>query len=84
MQLTISIPKALYERAQRKLAAEGKTVAESVREYLMRLGAEQEQLEADIAFLRRTAGCGRSPEGWKFNRDECYEDRLKWPRDPVA
>lgn len=39
-----------------------------------------EELERDLEFLEKTAGQGKSSPGWKWNRDEIYEERLRWPR----
>jgi hypothetical protein len=28
----------------------------------------------------KTSGQGKPDHGWQWNRDEIYEDRLRWPR----
>ena len=76
--LTLSLDERLLERTREKLRVAGKTVNEEIRDHFRRIAGDDEQLEADIAFLRQTAGCGNSG-GWKFNRDEIYEERLQWP-----
>lgn len=76
--LTLSLDEHLLERVREKLRLEGKTVNEEIRHHFRRIAGDDEQLEADLAFLRETAGCGNS-HGWKFNRDEIYEERLQWP-----
>jgi hypothetical protein len=42
-------------------------------------GDDDEQLKRDLEFLQSTAGLGNS-NGWKYNRDDAYQERLKWPR----
>jgi len=76
--LTLSLDERLLERTREKLRAAGKTANEEIRDHFRRIVGDDEQLEADIAFLQQTAGCGNS-KGWKFNRDEIYEERLQWP-----
>lgn len=76
--LTLSLDERLLERTREKLRAAGKTANEEIRDHFRRIVGDDEQLEADIAFLQQTAGCG-NPKGWKFNRDETYEERLQWP-----
>jgi biopolymer transport protein ExbB/TolQ len=80
MNITLSIDEQLVERAREKLRATGKTINQEIREHLQRIaGEDNEQLERDLEFLRSTGGLGNS-NGWKYNRDDVYEERLKWPR----
>ena len=80
MNITLSIDEQIVERAREKLRATGKTVNQEIREHLKHVaGDDNEQLERDLKFLQSTAGLGNS-NGWKYNRDDAYEDRLKWPR----
>jgi len=79
VNITLSIDEQIVERAREKLRAVGKSVNEEIREHLRRVAGDDISAETDIEFLRRTAGRGDS-RGWKWNRDEAYEDRLKWPR----
>jgi hypothetical protein len=78
MNITLSIDEQIVERAREKLRATGKTVNQEIREHLQHL-AGGDDLERDLEYLERTSGLG-DPKGWKWNRDELYEDRLKWPR----
>ncbi len=80
MNITLSIDEKLVERAREILRATGKSLNQEIREHLAHIAGEDDaELERDLEFLRSTAGRGNS-DGWKWNRDEIYEDRLKWPR----
>jgi hypothetical protein len=78
VNITLSIDEQLVESAREKLRAVGKSLNREIREHLQHLaGDDHEQLERDLEFLHRTAGRGNS-NGWKYNRDDAYEERLKW------
>jgi hypothetical protein len=77
--LTLAVDEKLLERTREKLRATGKTVNEEIRDHFRRIVGEDEHLDADLAFLKQSAGCGNSGGG-KFNREESYEERMKWPR----
>lgn len=79
VNITLSIDEQIVERARAKLRATGKSVNDEIREHL-RYVAGDADLEGDIEFLENTSGLGNAEPGWKWNRDEIYEDRLKWPR----
>jgi hypothetical protein len=79
MNITLSIDEQLVQRAREKLRATGKTVNQEIREHLQHIAGD-EDLEAAIEFLEKTSGMGKPEPGWKWNREEIYEDRLKWPR----
>jgi hypothetical protein len=57
-----------------------KSLNDEIRQHLKRI-AEGDEIERNIRFLRETAGQGRPEPGWKWNRDELYEDRLKLRRE---
>lgn len=78
MNVTLSIDEKVVERAREKLRAVGKSINQEIREHLARVAGE-EDLERDIEFLKKTAGLGDS-KGWKWNREDAYEERLRWPR----
>jgi hypothetical protein len=80
MNITLSIDEQLVERAREKLRATGKTINQEIREHLEHIVGEGD-LEGDIEFLEQTSGLGKPEAGWKWDRDEIYEDRLKWPRN---
>lgn len=79
MNITLSVDEQLVERVREKLRANGKTVNQEIREHFAHIAGD-DQLEQDIEFLVKTSGMGRPNADWKWNRDEIYEDRLKWPR----
>jgi hypothetical protein len=79
MNITLSIDEQIVERAREKLRAAGKSINQEIREHLQHIAGD-DNLEADIEFLIRTSGLGRSDADWKWDRNEIYEDRLKWPR----
>jgi hypothetical protein len=78
VNITLSIDEQVVERAREKLRATGKSLNQEIREHLAHLAGD-DQLERDIEFLKSTAGLGDS-NGWKYNREDAYEDRLRWPR----
>lgn len=80
MNITLSIDEQLVERAREKLRATGKTINQEIREHLEHIVGDGD-LERDIEFLEKTSGLGKAETGWKWNRDEIYEERLKWPRN---
>jgi hypothetical protein len=80
MNITLSIDEQLVERARERLRATGKTINQEIREHLEHIVGDDE-LERDIEFLESTSGLGKPQDGWKWNRDELYEDRAKWPRN---
>jgi hypothetical protein len=80
MNITLSIEEQIVERAREKLRATGKTVNQAVREHLQHIaGDDDSNLERELEEFRARAGQGNS-EGWKWNREELYEERIKWPR----
>jgi hypothetical protein len=81
MNITLSIDEQVAERARERLRAVGKSLNQEIREHLQHIAGDDGQLERDIEFLEKTAGMGNPEPGWKWNRDEIYEERLKWPRN---
>jgi hypothetical protein len=79
MNITLSIDEQIAERAREKLRAIGKSLNQEIREHLRHVAGDDD-LERDIEFFVKTSGMGKPEPGWKWNRDEIYEDRLKWPR----
>jgi hypothetical protein len=78
MNITLSIDEKLLERAREILRASGKTVNQEIREHLQNV-AGNDDMERELEEFRKRAGQGNS-EGWKWNREELYEERLRWPR----
>lgn len=79
VNITLSIDEQVAERAREKLRAMGKSLNQEIREHLEHIVGDDD-LERDIEFLEMTSGLGKAEAGWKWNRDELYEDRVKWPR----
>lgn len=79
VNITLSIDEQIVERAREKLRAAGKTVNQEIRDHLRHVAGDND-LEETIAFLVNTSGQGKPDADWKWNREEIYEDRLKWPR----
>ena len=79
MNITLSIDEQLAERAREKLRATGKNLNQEIREHLQHLTGDDD-LERAIEFFVNTSGKGKPDPDWKWNRDEIYEDRMKWPR----
>ena len=80
MNITLSIDEQIVKRARERLQAVGKSVNEEIREHLAHIaGEDDEALQRDLEFLRNTAGLGNS-NGWTWNRDDAYEERMRWPR----
>jgi hypothetical protein len=80
MNITLSVDEQLVERVREKLRAMGKTVNQEIREHFAHIAGDDDvELEHDLEMFERLSGLGNS-NGWKFNRDELYEERLRWPR----
>jgi hypothetical protein len=79
MNITLSIDEQLVARAREKLRATGKTVNQEIREHFEHIVGDDD-LEGAIEFFLNTSGEGKAEAGWKWNRDELYEDRIKRPR----
>jgi len=78
MNITLSIDEQLVERAREKLRAVGKSINQEIRDHLQHVAGDSD-IERDIEFLRSTAGTGNS-NGWKYNREDAYEERMRRPR----
>jgi hypothetical protein len=76
MNITLSIEEQIVERAREKLRAVGKSLNQEIREHFAHIAGD-DQLERDLEFLENTSGLGKAEPGWKWNRDEIYEDRVK-------
>jgi hypothetical protein len=79
MNITLSIDEQLAERAREKLRVTGKNLNQEIREHLQHLTGDDD-LERAIEIFVKTSGKGNPDPDWKWNRDEIYEDRMKWPR----
>jgi hypothetical protein len=80
MNITLSIDEQIAERAREKLRAMGKSLNQEIRDHLRHIaGDDDAELERDLEKFVRLSGLGDS-NGWNFNREDAYEDRLQWPR----
>jgi len=78
MNITLSIDEQVAERAREKLRAVGKSLNQEIREHLQHLAGDDD-LERNLEEFSQRVGQGNS-NGWKWNRDELYEERIRWPR----
>lgn len=78
MNITLSIDEQLVDRARERLRATGKSVNQEIRDHLADIAGDND-VEGDIEEFLRLSRMG-NPKAWKWNRDEIYEERLKWPR----
>jgi len=77
VNITLSIDEQLVERAREKLRATGKTINQEIREHLQHIAGEDDlELERDLEMFKQRVGQGNS-KGWKWNRDELYEERIR-------
>jgi hypothetical protein len=80
MRITLFIDEQLVERARQTLRTVGKSLNHEIREHLQHRAWDDKDLKRDIEFLEKTSGLGKTEPSWKWNRDELYEERTKWPR----
>ena len=78
VNITLSIDEQVAERAREKLRAVGRSLNQEIREHLQHIAGD-EDLERDLEEFKKRVGQGNS-NGWKWNRDELYEERTRWPR----
>lgn len=74
MNLTLSIDDRIVAQARRKASETGTTLNQYVRDRLAEFVGEDDA-QAKIARLRALSGKGDS-RGWKWNREEIYEERF--------
>jgi hypothetical protein len=79
MNITLSVDEKIAERAREKLRAVGKSLNQEIRDHLQYIAGEVD-LEREIEFFVNSSGQGKPEAGWEWNRDQVYEDRIKWPR----
>lgn len=72
--LTLSIDEQLLEKARKRTSEMGTSVNQYVRDQLAELVGAGD-IEEQITRFRELSGKGDS-NGWKWNRDEIYEERL--------
>lgn len=74
MNITLSAEEKLIERARARAQAQGQTLNELIRQFMVRLTGEREgeELARQFEELARQRA-GRSKAGFVFNRDEAHE-----------
>jgi ribosome recycling factor len=75
MNITLSIDEQVAERARERLRAMGKSLNQEIRDHLQHLAGDDDMDRALEEFQKRV-GQGNS-SGWKWNRDELYEERIR-------
>lgn len=79
--LTISLDESIIRSARVRAIQEGTSVSAKVREFLAQYAQNTDtQAKAGEAILAMARASQSSLEGWKFNREEIYEERMRWPR----
>lgn len=73
MSITLSVDEQTVAKARWVAQAMHKSLNQMIREYLEQL-AGQDQAERDAEEFRQHEG--RSPEGWKFKREEIYDRKV--------
>jgi len=75
MNVTLSADGQLVEKARRYATSHGATLNQLFRDYLVRLVGEYscEEAASEFEVIARTMA-GRSPEGWRFDRQKAHRD----------
>lgn len=98
--LTISLDESVIRSARVRAIQEGTSVSAKVREFLAQYAqsapapqskptkpaqpSREAQIKAGEAILAAAKEFESDLGGWKFNREEIYEERTRWPRQPKA
>ncbi len=75
MSITLSMPPDVVQAARAYAAENGTTMSRLIREYFINLvSAEKDEPQPRGCRFLELADTAevRLPEGWRFNRDECY------------
>ena len=84
--LTISLDESIIRSARVRAIGEGTSVSAKLREFLTQYAqhtdaqSKDAQKQAGEAFLAMARASQSGLDGWKFNREEIYEERTRWPR----
>ena len=76
MNITLSVDDAVIEEARRRAEKLGTSVNQLVREYLENFVNQSDAARDAEEFERLSRTSGGNSHGWKFNRDEIYDERL--------
>jgi hypothetical protein len=78
MNVTLSLDEKVVAKARERLRAVGKSLNQEIRDHLQQLVGDDD-LERELEEFVRLSGQGNS-QGWTWNREDAYADRLRWPR----
>ncbi len=74
VNITLSADEDVVHKARQYAATENTTLNQLVRDYMARLTGYTVGEDAASAFERHAqANAGKSPEGYRFNRDEAHQ-----------
>ncbi len=79
VNITLSADEKIIKCARKAAQTTGKSLNQTVRDYLQQLAAGEEGLDAELEALRNMAGRGNSG-GQCLRRDELYAERLERQR----
>lgn len=77
MNLTLSVDEELVEKAREVARQQGTSLNALIRQYLERIAGRSTGDEVADELKRQWAASTGGGEGWKFNREELYADRVK-------
>jgi len=80
MNVTLSIDDEVVLLARRRAEALGTSMNQLIREYLERLAGKADPAADAEEFARLSLSANGDSKGWKFNREDLYAERLRWPR----
>ncbi len=78
MNITLSIDEKIAEEARKVARSLGKSLNQMIRDYLKQMTKPDHDLEKEIQEFHRLSEIGHGhSNGWKFNREELYDEVLK-------
>lgn len=77
MNVTLSVPEDVVERAREVARQQGTSLNSLVRSYLEELAGKRDGAELAEQFATMWNERSGHSGGWRFNRDELYEERLR-------
>jgi hypothetical protein len=80
MNITLSIDDEVVRRARKHAESLGTSMNQMVRDYLEQVAGKSDYEAIADEFKKLSLRATGDSKGWRFNREEIYEERLKWPR----
>lgn len=77
--LTLSVDEDVVRRARERVRTTGKSLNQVIREYLNQLAGDADPQDWVGRWEQASRAARGDSRGWKFDRDELYEDRTKLP-----